>query len=179
MVANISVHLLGRPYVEMNGERVNFPYKKAEGFFYYLCVKKTATREEIIYVLWGADNENVGRKNLREAVYKNKKLLGKEILVTAGHTSISLNPEAMPDIDWDHLNEGNILDYEEQGFLSHFMIKNSYEFEEWIISMQEQYNQTFIKCAREKLYSADASKNMEEIQANKKRLPRKVAFQNR
>lgn len=31
MVANISVHLLGRPYVEMNGERVNFPYKKAEG----------------------------------------------------------------------------------------------------------------------------------------------------
>ena len=164
MVANISVHLLGRPYVEMNGERVNFPYKKAEGFFYYLCVKKTATREEIIYVLWGADNENLGRKNLREAVYQIKKLLGKEILVTAGHTSISLNPEAMPDIDWDHLNEGNILDYEEQGFLSHFMIKNSYEFEEWIISMQEQYNQTFIKCAREKLYSADASKNMEEIQ---------------
>lgn len=36
----ISVHLLGRPYVEKNGERVNFPYKKAEGFFYYLCVKK-------------------------------------------------------------------------------------------------------------------------------------------
>ena len=51
----ISVHLLGRPYVEKNGERVNFPYKKAEGFFYYLCVKKTATREEIIYVLWGAE----------------------------------------------------------------------------------------------------------------------------
>ena len=97
-MANISVHLLGRPYVEVDGERVNFPYKKAEGFFYYLCVKKTATREEIIYVLWGADNENVGRKNLREAVYQIKKLLGKEILVTAGHTSISLNPECMPEM---------------------------------------------------------------------------------
>ena len=94
----INVHLLGRPYVELNGKRVNFPYKKAEGFFYYLCVKKTATREEIIYVLWGADIENVGRKNLREAVYQIKKLLGKEILVTAGHTSISLNPERMPEI---------------------------------------------------------------------------------
>ena len=47
-MANISVHLLGRPYVEVDGERVNFPYKKAEGFFYYLCVKKTATREHII-----------------------------------------------------------------------------------------------------------------------------------
>ena len=72
----ISVHLLGRPYVEKNGERVNFPIKR-QRIFYYLCVKKTATREEIIYVLWGADNENVGRKNLREAVYQIKKLLGK------------------------------------------------------------------------------------------------------
>ena len=162
-MANIKVYLLGRPYVEMDGERVNFPYK-AEGFFYYLCVKKTATREEIISVLWGADNENVGRKNLREAVYQIKKLLGKEILVTVGHTSISLNPECMPEIDWDNLNDENLLDAEEQGFLSHFMIKNSYEFEEWISAMQEQYNKRFVKVAREKLYKADATKNMEEIQ---------------
>lgn len=160
----ISVHLLGRPYVEINGERVNFPYKKAEGFFYYLCVKKTATREEIIYVLWGADNENVGRKNLREAVYQIKKLLGKEILVTAGHTSISLNPEYMPEIDWDTVNEDNILECEEEGFLSHFHIKNSYEFEEWVTAMQEQYDRSFIKSARERLYDADAGKDMAQIQ---------------
>jgi len=160
----IKVHLLGRPYVEANGERVNFPYKKAEGFFYYLCVKKTATREEIIYVLWGADNENVGRKNLREAVYQIKKLLGKEILVTAGHTSISLNPECMPEIDWDSITEENILEHEEEGFLSHFHIKNSYEFEEWVDAMQEQYNQSFIKSVRQRLYEADAVKDMSQIQ---------------
>ena len=63
--------------MEMDGERVNFPYKKAEGFFYYLCVKKTATREEIISVLWGADNENVGRKNLRRSSISDKKTLRK------------------------------------------------------------------------------------------------------
>ncbi len=160
----INVHLLGRPYVEVNGERINFPYKKAEGFFYYLCVKKTATREEIIYVLWGADIENVGRKNLREAVYQIKKLLGKEILVTAGHTSISLNPERMPEIDWDRVTEENILEQEEEGFLSHFHIKNSYEFEEWIADMQEQYNQSFMKCARKKMYDADAVKDVSMIQ---------------
>ena len=77
-MGKINVHLLGRPYVEVDGERINFPYKKAEGFFYYLCVKKNATREEIIYVLWGADNENVGRKNLREAVYQIKNYLEKK-----------------------------------------------------------------------------------------------------
>ena len=67
-MSRINVHLLGRPYVEVDGERINFPYKKAEGFFYYLCVKKNATREEIIYVLWGADNENVIKTLLLHAL---------------------------------------------------------------------------------------------------------------
>lgn len=160
----ISVHLLGRPYVEKNGERVNFPYKKAEGFFYYLCVKKTATREEIIYVLWGADNENVGRKNLREAVYQIKKLLGKEVLLTLGHTSISLNPDAGVDVDWDYIDKDNILEQEEEGFLAHFHIKNSYEFEEWMASMQEQYDQSIIDSAHQQLAAASAVKDMAQIQ---------------
>ena len=160
----ISVHLLGRPYVEKNGERVNFPYKKAEGFFYYLCVKKTATREEIIYVLWGADNENVGRKNLREAVYQIKKLLGKEVLLTAGHTSISLNPEAFVEVDWDSIDKENILYQEEEGFLAHFHIKNSYEFEEWMASMQEQYDQSILDSAYQQLSMANSVKDMTQIQ---------------
>ena len=75
-------------------------------------MKKNATREEIIYVLWGADNENVGRKNLREAVYQIKKLLGKEILVTEGHTGIGLNPEYVLEIDWDHVKEDYIPENE-------------------------------------------------------------------
>ena len=160
----ISVHLLGRPYVEVNGKRVNFPYKKAEGFFYYLCVKKNATREEIIYVLWGADNENVGRKNLREAVYQIKKLLGKEILVTEGHTGIALNPECAVQIDWDNVEEDYIPEPEEEGFLAHFHIKNCYEFEEWVSSMQEQYNRRIVKAVKKKLKEANTQKNMGQIQ---------------
>ena len=160
----ISVHLLGRPYVEVNGKRVNFPYKKAEGFFYYLCVKKNATREEIIYVLWGADNENVGRKNLREAVYQIKKLLGKEILATEGHTGIALNPECAVQIDWDNVEEDYIPEPEEEGFLAHFHIKNCYEFEEWVSSMQEQYNRRIVKAVKKKLKEANTQKNMGQIQ---------------
>ena len=148
----------------MNGKRVNFPYKKAEGFFYYLCVKKNATREEIIYVLWGADNENVGRKNLREAVYQIKKLLGKEILVTEGHTGITLNPECAVQTDWDNVEEDYIPEPEEEGFLAHFHIKNCYEFEEWVSSMQEQYNRRIVKAVKKKLKEANTQKNMGQIQ---------------
>ncbi len=160
----ISVHLLGRPYVEVNEKRVNFPYKKAEGFFYYLCVKKNVTREEIIYVLWGADNENVGRKNLREAVYQIKKLLGKEILVTEGHTGIAMNPECPVQIDWDNVGEDYIPEHEEEGFLAHFHIKNCYEFEEWVSSMQEQYDQRIRVTVKKKLSEANTHKDMGQIQ---------------
>ena len=41
-MANIKVYLLGRPYVEMDGERVNFPYKKAEGFFLLFVCKENS-----------------------------------------------------------------------------------------------------------------------------------------
>ena len=85
-------------------------------------------------------------------------------MVTAGHTSISLNPECMPEIDWDFITEENILEHEEDGFLSHFHIKNSYEFEEWIESMQEQYDQSFLKSARKRLHDANAVKDMAQIQ---------------
>ena len=40
-MGKINVHLLGRPYVEVDGERINFPYKKAEGFFLlFMCEKE-------------------------------------------------------------------------------------------------------------------------------------------
>src|SRR5699024_11631093 len=93
-----------------------------------------------------------------------KKLMGKEILVTEGHTGISLNPDYMPVIDWDKVGEGYIPDSEEEVFLSHFHIKNCYEFEEWVSSMQEQYNEYIIKAVRSRLHEADKMKDMSQIQ---------------
>ena len=49
----INVHLLGRPYVELNGKRMNFPYKKAEGFFYYLCVNTRSRVEKRSFMFLG------------------------------------------------------------------------------------------------------------------------------
>lgn len=160
----VKVRLLGNPYVEVDGERVNFPYKKAEGLFYYLCVRKNVTREEIIQVLWGGDSETVGRKNLREAVYQLKKLFGKDIFLTSGNSTISLNPEYMPEVDWDKVTPENVLELGAEGILSHFHIKNSYEFEEWIGSMQESLNRMYMESAQHNLYLADAEKDIRKIQ---------------
>lgn len=160
----IMVHLLGNPYVEADGARINFPYKKVEGVFYYLCVRKNVTREEIIQVLWGDDNETAGRKNLREAVYRIKKMFGQDFLLTAGHNAICINPAFPVEVDWEHLTEETILDAGEEGPFAHFHIKNSYEYEQWVQDLQEQYNQLYLKCARQGLYQADAKRDIRKIQ---------------
>ena len=150
----IRVHLLGNPCVEKNNERVHFPYKKAEGFFYYLCVKKNTTREELISILWNDDDESSGRKSLREAIYQIKKLFGKDFFVTKGNSSIGINLDQDIEIDWDKANEDTILNFENQDFMSHFMVKNSCEFENWLTEMQEQYNHMYISSAKKMLETA-------------------------
>lgn len=58
----IEIRLFGTPAILADGEPVGFPYKKVEGFLYYLCVKKQITREEAICLLWGDEDEASGRK---------------------------------------------------------------------------------------------------------------------
>ena len=64
-MSEYQVTLLGIPGVFNNGRIVHFPYRKAEGIFYYLCVEKKVNRDELISVFWGSSDESSGRKNLR------------------------------------------------------------------------------------------------------------------
>ena len=82
MMDAITVRLCGNPEVKRGMEKLSFPYKKAEGFFYYLCVKKSVTREEVISLLWGDEGESAGKKKLRDAIYQVRQVLGREALLT-------------------------------------------------------------------------------------------------
>ena len=75
----------------------------------------------------GDEDETTGKKKLRDAVYQVKRLLGKEVLFTWGHTEIALNPEFPLKTDWDEASE-NGEGLWGAGFLEHFYIKNCYEF---------------------------------------------------
>lgn len=160
---HIRINLLGNPYILAEGEKVNFPYKKVEGFLYYLCVKKSVTREEVICLLWGDEDETTGKKKLRDAVYQVRRLLGKEILLTSGHTGISLNLACNVEIDWDQaFDEGTKI---KPGiFLEHFYIKNSYEFEEWVDSVRTEYRAKISSKAREHLMEAQKEQDTASIQ---------------
>ena len=159
----IEIRLFGTPSILADGQPVNFPYKKVEGFLYYLCVKKSITRDAVICLLWGDEEEASGRKKLRDAIYQVRLKLGRDVILTNGHTGITLNPDCGVDIDWDHVKPDEIS--LQEPFLNYFYIKNCYEFEEWAGEIRDRQSRETIRGIRDRFSRA---KNEHDIQALQK-----------
>lgn len=141
----ITVSLLGTPKVVSNGQEITFPYRKVEGLFYYLCVKRSVSRDEVISIFWADSSENSARKNLRDGIYHLKKILGEDIVLTQGNNKLSLNPQKIDSIDLDHITQDNILNTYTGEFLGYFYIKNCIEFEDWAGAIREELLQRYRK----------------------------------
>lgn len=128
---SISVTLLGTPSVSRDGEQISFPYRKAEGLFYYLCVKQNISRDEAVGIFWVDCSENAARKNLRDAVYHLKKLFGSERILVEGNNRIRLNMDDQLIVDYTNLTEENLIQCYTGDFLEFFYIKNCLEFSDW------------------------------------------------
>ena len=73
--------LFGTPTIMKDHEEVIFPYNKVKALFYYLLVNKKCSRDELAGLLWPDEEENIAKKNLRNAIYKIKKTFGEEVLI--------------------------------------------------------------------------------------------------
>lgn len=129
-MSNYQVTLLGRPGVLKKGEIIRFPYRKAEGIFYYLCVEKNASRDELVSIFWGAGDEDSGRKNLRQALFHIRRCMGENIIVLQGRNDLKLNQKCGIRTDWDIPDSEFFLCRER--FLDFFYLKNCPEFEAWV-----------------------------------------------
>ena len=158
----IRINLCGNPQVLADGREVSFPYKKAEGLLYYLCVRKLVTREELINLLWSEEDEAAGKKKLRDAIYQIRQALGKEFLVTTGHKGVAINPECDLTVDLDAV--GNQGQEKPETFLSHFYIKNCYEFEEWADSVRGDLMDHVADTAQKLLKEAANDHDMAKMQ---------------
>ncbi len=165
MLDNIKIKatLLNMPSISLNGENIIFPYRKAEGFFYYLCVKKSVSRNEVISILWGNNDEKGAKKNLRDVIYKIKKIFGKDILILTGNSLISLNPQIDIEIDIEKINSENIISLYSGDFLSYFYIKNCLEFDNWCEEIRAYYKSMYINSLQENLEQMLSKKDLENI----------------
>lgn len=140
----INVNLLGNPTVIYKNNIINFPYKKAEGLFYYVCINKSISREEAINILWAESDETLAKKNLRDALYKIRKLFGEDIFLSTKKSMIFINTSLI-NLDVDNITQNNIAELYKGDFLANLLIKDCFEFEYWVLNKREEYKNLYIK----------------------------------
>lgn len=161
MVNDITVSLMNAPSVIVNGEKKVFPYRKVEGLFYYICVRKRITRDEAIGIFWVDCDETNARKNLRDALYHIKKIVGPDLIQLEGNTFISLNQAAPIHVDVDEALT-NILENYKGEFLSYFYVKNCLEFENWMEDYRRELKEIYIRAAEHQTEAAIREKRTAE-----------------
>ncbi|NBG87313.1 BTAD domain-containing putative transcriptional regulator [Isachenkonia alkalipeptolytica] len=152
----IKVNLFGTPGVYKNGEKLHFPYRKAEALFYYLLVQHQGTREELVSLFWAESNEEVAKKNLRNAMYKTRKAFGLEIIHSPKKSTVMINKEVPieSDIQSVQQNPGKILELYRGEFLKGFYIKNEEGFSNWVDQQRSFYRNLYIEKSHEKIDEA-------------------------
>ncbi|MCX7904766.1 MAG: AAA family ATPase [Caloramator sp.] len=139
------VKLFGSPLVTFNDKTIIFSFKKAEALFYYMLLKKDASREELISLFWADQDEEMGRKNLRNALYSVKKAFNIDIFIAHGKSNLTLNPEILINCDVvNFLNSDSIEEYKGD-FLEGFCIKDCEPFEEFVMQKREELKEIYKK----------------------------------
>lgn len=107
---------------------------------YYILVKGTVMRDELSGILWGDKSDAIARKNLRNAIYETKKLLGPNVFVSPRKAIIKVNPDIDFKVDVTEFERdpGNQLDLYQGSFLQGFYVKDSPEYESWYLTERDR-----------------------------------------
>lgn len=139
----VEVHFLGQPEIVIDGKKLQAAQKKVEAMLLYLLFNGSCTRDELTAIFWCDCDEESARRNLRNSLYKIRKLVGKDFLLTGGKSYVGLNPDLEIKRDTDlfvaESSGQKILELTNLCFLDKYYIKNCLEFEEWIRSIRATY----------------------------------------
>ena len=136
--------LLKSPSVELNGQLLTFPYRRAEALLYYMFVQHSATRQELIALLWESYDDVTGLKNLRNALYTLKKVLGGEFLISPQKSLVIINPDWEYTCDYDRfIQDGDFSAYAGP-FLQGFSVKHSFSYEEWLSRTRDKLHEQYL-----------------------------------
>ncbi len=131
--------------------------KKLFAILLYIIYNAQCSRDELVIIFWGNIGEESARQNLRNAIYRLKKLLGQEMLMV-DHQKVSLGKEVSVLRDTDGLvaDDGNlqILELEDTVFLNKLYLRGTPEFDKWVLSTRAAY---------EKIIAARLESNMREL----------------
>lgn len=161
----LEVRFFQTPSIQAGGRRVVFALKKAEALLYYLAVEKRATRDVLADLFWGDLDERTARKNLRDALYHLKKLLGDELLILTGRQDVDLNPAAvrLSDLETFLSDAGDGLAAYTGDFLKGFSVREAGGFEEWLLERRECYRALYAARLERRIREADKNNTPSEL----------------
>ncbi|ACZ19861.1 AfsR/SARP family transcriptional regulator [Thermanaerovibrio acidaminovorans] len=148
----LKVNLAGPPHLELNGERVRFPFRKLEAMAYMLFDQGSMLRDRLCHLLWEDKPQASARKNLRNAVYVLRRILPQE-LVELDRDVVVLDPSGV-ELDLDLFDRfDRISDDDRDGlgreFLEGFELEGAPAFGEWLRERRREHARRFVSAARD------------------------------
>ena len=159
----IKVSFFGKPEIYIGGCKIQIQQKKIQALFLYILFNVNCTRDELAAMFWCDCSEEDAKRNLRNAVYKLKNIVGEEILVTVGNTYIQLNPKLSVQKDIDIFvsedSDAELLGLGGYSFLEKFFVKNCDEFEKWVVSIRGIYEKLVLERLKTGLKNSENAQN--------------------
>ena len=153
MKKELKLKLFGPPKVVFDQKDIRFSFSKMEALLYYLAVMGQVNRDEIAGILWGAKENQVARKNLRNTVYQANKIFEGDVIVSPTRSSLALNPDLSLSLDVQLFERDPIshLDLYQGDFLEGFYVKDDEDFDQWASRKRNAYKQLYIESCYQKI----------------------------
>ncbi|KAA8672982.1 AAA family ATPase [Clostridium sp. MT-14] len=161
----INVKMFGNFEVTINHKKILFPYNKAQALFCYLLINKECTREKLAGLLWPDEEESIAKKNLRNAIYKIKKTLNLEVLISPRKSTVMINPDISIKSDvTDFLKNKNEINLYKDPFLTGFYVKNAENFQNWLTQYRDYLQQIYIHRLKVKISLENKNRNYDKME---------------
>ena len=109
-----------------------------------MIVQRSATLQELTALLWESYDDVTGLKNLRNALYTLKKVLGGEFLTSPQKSLVIINPDWEYTCDYDRfIQDGDFSAYAGP-FLQGFSVKHAFSYEEWFSRTRDKLHEQYL-----------------------------------
>ena len=158
----LKVTMLQTPSITLDGVPVSLPFKRADALLYYMMVQRSATRQELIALLWENRDEATGLKNLRNTLYALKKALGGDFLLSPQKSLILINRDWDVDCDYDRFTQQGDFSAYQGPFLQGFAVKHAFSFDEWVGRTREKLHGRYLSHLAQQAREAHEAGDEEE-----------------
>ena len=167
----LKVYLFGSPNIICGDAPLPITSQKAQALFYYLISNRQAhSREKLATLFWGETSERQAKGSLRNTLYELRRDLATgnkpaERYILAESNTLCFNPDADYWLDAEEFER--LLDKEAEGervrmdncgqavelyrgdFLEGFIVKDSYDFEDWSFFERQRLQRRYLEALTE------------------------------